>query len=100
MPMAEPVRETWVATPEALGALAGRLRAAGRFAFDTEFVSEATFEPALCLAQAATADALAVIGPRRWGGPSGPRPNTGRWSRRSRAAATRTVGDGCRAFTS
>jgi ribonuclease D len=61
--MAEPPRETWVATPEALGALAARLRAAGRFGFDTEFVSEETFDPVLCLAQLATADALILVDP-------------------------------------
>ena len=36
---------------------------AGRFAFDTEFVSEETFEPVLCLIQVATRDRLAVVDP-------------------------------------
>src|SRR5262249_40396422 len=35
----------------------------GRFALDTEFVSEETFEPILCLLQLATRDRLAVIDP-------------------------------------
>ena len=35
----------------------------GRFAFDTEFVSEETFEPVLCLVQVATRDRLAAIDP-------------------------------------
>ena len=34
-----------------------------RFAFDTEFVSEETFEPVLCLIQVATRERLAVIDP-------------------------------------
>ena len=46
-----------------LDELANHLRSAGRFAFDTEFVSEETFEPNLCLIQIATADRLALIDP-------------------------------------
>jgi ribonuclease D len=52
-----------VRTPASLDALVGHLRDAGRFAFDTEFVSEETFEPVLCLIQVATADRLALIDP-------------------------------------
>lgn len=58
--MAEP---EWIETPEALAELADHLRSAGRFAFDTEFVSEDTFEPILCLVQVATTDRLAVVDP-------------------------------------
>ncbi len=43
--------------------MSDQLRAAGRFAFDTEFVSEETFEPVLCLIQVATRDRLAVVDP-------------------------------------
>jgi ribonuclease D len=39
------------------------IREAGRFGFDTEFVSEDTFEPVLCLIQVATRDRLALIDP-------------------------------------
>lgn len=39
------------------------LRAAGRFAFDTEFVSEDTFEPVLGLIQLATNDRVIAIDP-------------------------------------
>jgi ribonuclease D len=60
-PDATPTR--WVDTPEGLRDLAAELRACGRFAFDTEFVSEETFEPVLCLVQVATRDTLAVVDP-------------------------------------
>ena len=52
-----------IATPQALQELVDHIRAAGRFAFDTEFVSEDTFEPVLCLIQVATRDRLAVVDP-------------------------------------
>lgn len=54
-----------IATPEGLRELVDHIRATGRFAFDTEFVSEDTFEPVLCLIQVATADRLAVVDPLR-----------------------------------
>ena len=47
-------------TPQLLG-LVEHLRAMGRFAFDTEFVSEDTFEPVLCLIQVATRERLALV---------------------------------------
>lgn len=50
-----------IATDSHLDELAGHLRTAGRFAFDTEFVSEETYEPVLCLAQVATAQREAAI---------------------------------------
>jgi ribonuclease D len=59
--MAEPPREPLIATATDLDELVAHLRAAGRFAFDTEFVSEATFEPVLCLIQVATPERLAAI---------------------------------------
>src|SRR5262245_26512487 len=52
-----------ISTPAQLEDLTRHLRSAGRFAFDTEFVSEDTFEPVLCLVQVATASRLAVIDP-------------------------------------
>jgi ribonuclease D len=50
-----------IATASALQELAGHLRASGRFAFDTEFVSEETYEPVLGLVQVATRERLAAI---------------------------------------
>jgi ribonuclease D len=55
--------EAIVTTPAQLAELVDHLRASGRFALDTEFVSEDTFEPVLCLIQIATRDRLAVIDP-------------------------------------
>jgi ribonuclease D len=49
-------------TPQLL-ALVEHVRTAGRFAFDTEFVSEDTFEPVLCLIQVATREQLALVDP-------------------------------------
>lgn len=54
---------TLITTTPQLLALAEHVRAAGRFAFDTEFVSEDTFEPVLCLIQVATRDRMALIDP-------------------------------------
>jgi ribonuclease D len=61
--MAEPPTEPLIATSSDLEELVAHLRARGRFAFDTEFVSEETFEPVLCLIQVATRERLAVIDP-------------------------------------
>ncbi len=61
--MAEHDEAPLISTPAGLHDLVAHLRAAGRFAFDTEFVSEETFEPVLCLVQVATRDRLAVIDP-------------------------------------
>lgn len=44
-----------------LDAFCARIREAGRFAFDTEFVMEDRYRPELCVLQAATPDAVAVI---------------------------------------
>jgi ribonuclease D len=44
-----------------LETLVEHIRAEGRFAFDTEFVSEETYEPVLCLAQVATRERIAAI---------------------------------------
>src|SRR3954469_18223505 len=55
--------ESLIATPGQLRELIDHIRGLGRFAFDTEFVSEDTFEPVLCLIQVATRDRLAVVDP-------------------------------------
>ena len=52
-----------ITTDDALADLIAHPRASGRFAFDTEFVSESTFEPILCLIQVATRDRLAAVDP-------------------------------------
>lgn len=65
--MSNPPRSTMITTRNQLHDLIGKLRAAGRFAFDTEFVSEETFEPVLCLIQVAARDVLAVIDPEAVG---------------------------------
>src|SRR5947209_10887114 len=61
--MTAPSGATLIATTPQLIALVEHLRAVGRFAFDTEFVSEETFEPVLCLIQVATRERLALVDP-------------------------------------
>jgi ribonuclease D len=61
--MADPADVPLIDSSTGLAELVAHLRGAGRFAFDTEFVSEETFEPVLCLVQVATRDRLAVIDP-------------------------------------
>ena len=61
------MEETLITTPAQLHELVNHVRAVERFAFDTEFVSEETFEPVLCLIQVATAERLAVIDPLQVG---------------------------------
>lgn len=61
--MADATDGSLIATASGLEELVGHLREQGRFAFDTEFVSEETFEPVLCLIQVATRDRLAVVDP-------------------------------------
>ena len=41
------------------------LAAAGKFGFDTEFIRERSYEPQICLIQAATADRVVLIDPFR-----------------------------------
>lgn len=50
-------------TPADLQEVCEHLRAAGRFAFDTEFIGEATYEPVLCLVQVATTERVELIDP-------------------------------------
>ena len=54
-------------SPAQLADLCRQLAGAERIGIDTEFVSEDTFRPELCLIQVATADELAVIDPYRAG---------------------------------
>ena len=61
--MADAPDKLLIATQAGLDALVDELHAAGRFAFDTEFVSEETFEPVLGLIQVATRDRLATVDP-------------------------------------
>ncbi len=60
MPQALRELET-IRTPEALAELCQALRAAGRFALDTEFVGERTYLPRLCFVQVATEDFIALV---------------------------------------
>lgn len=58
----QPIRELeTVRTQESLSALCEDLKAAGRFALDTEFVGERTYLPRLCLVQIATTDFIVLI---------------------------------------
>lgn len=63
----DPRKESLITTPSALRELIGHIRDEGRFAFDTEFVSEDTFEPVLCLLQVATSARLAAVDPQTVG---------------------------------
>jgi ribonuclease D len=56
-----------ITSPAQLADLCGRLSRADRIGMDTEFVSEDTFRPELCLIQVATESDLAVIDPYRCG---------------------------------
>jgi ribonuclease D len=57
------VSHTSITTPAQLANFCDELSRADRIGFDTEFVSEDTFRPELCLIQVATQDRLAVIDP-------------------------------------
>lgn len=60
--MPQPLRELeTVKTSDALAELCDRLRAAGRFALDTEFVGERTYLPRLCFVQVATEEFIALV---------------------------------------
>jgi ribonuclease D len=62
--MARPIEESLITNASQLRDLVAHVRTLGRFGFDTEFVSEETFEPVLCLIQVMTAERLAVIDPQ------------------------------------
>lgn len=53
----------YISTPNDLADFCEDLRSAPAIYYDTEFVSEDTYRPELCLIQVATADRLAVIDP-------------------------------------
>lgn len=55
--------ELRIDTPADLRRLVDRVRGEGKLAFDTEFVSESTFEPVLCLIQIAAPGLIAAIDP-------------------------------------
>ena len=59
--MDDPSETTLITSSAQLEELIEHIRSLGRFAFDTEFVSEECFEPVLCLVQVATSDRLAAI---------------------------------------
>lgn len=61
--MNPPDRDLWIETPSELSELLEHLHSCGRFALDTEFVSEETFEPVLGLIQVATTNRVAAIDP-------------------------------------
>ncbi|WZO96251.1 HRDC domain-containing protein [Isosphaeraceae bacterium EP7] len=61
--MTEPIQEEFIDDAKGLAELVAHLREEGQFAFDTEFVSEDTFEPILCLIQVATRKRLAIVDP-------------------------------------
>ena len=50
-------------TAPRLATLVQHLRAAGRFAYDSEFIGELTYIPKLCLVQVASAEKVALIDP-------------------------------------
>jgi ribonuclease D len=52
-----------IATQDALAQLIDRLRAAGSFAYDSEFIGELTYLPKLCLIQVATTEEVSLIDP-------------------------------------
>jgi ribonuclease D len=61
------VSHATIISPAQLASYCDELARADRIGFDTEFVSEDTFRPELCLIQVATHDSLAVIDPYRVG---------------------------------
>lgn len=61
--MSSPPAPALITRPEELAALVDETRREGRFAFDTEFVSEETFEPVLGLVQVALPGRLVAVDP-------------------------------------
>lgn len=59
-----PVDYQWIANQKDLADLCGEIAAADRVGFDTEFVSEDTFRPQLCLVQVVTPQGMSVIDPQ------------------------------------
>jgi ribonuclease D len=52
-----------ITTNDALAKLIEHLRAAGSFAYDSEFIGESSYHPLLCLLQTATVDHVGLIDP-------------------------------------
>jgi ribonuclease D len=52
-----------VTTPAALAEMIDHLKAAGSFAFDSEFIGERSYEPLVCLVQAATSEKVFLVDP-------------------------------------
>jgi ribonuclease D len=52
-----------IATQAGLDALIGELRAAGRFAYDSEFIGELTYRPKLCVLQVASSQRVSLVDP-------------------------------------
>ncbi len=52
-----------VDSPEELSNVCAHLQSTGRFAFDTEFIGENTYQPILCLVQVATEERVELIDP-------------------------------------
>ena len=52
-----------IQTSDQLAEVCAHLRAAGNFAFDTEFIGENTYQPVLCLIQVASAERVELIDP-------------------------------------
>jgi len=62
-PLVCPAPAEMVTAPTELSRLLAALKAAGSFAFDTEFIGEQSYVPRLCLIQVATSDRVALIDP-------------------------------------
>jgi ribonuclease D len=62
-PLASPEPPAFVAGAAELAAMIDRLKAAGSFAFDSEFIGERSYEPQLCLVQVATQREVFVVDP-------------------------------------
>jgi ribonuclease D len=57
------VPKALIQTPAELAEVCAHLRAAGNFAFDTEFIGEHSYQPMLCLIQVATTARVELIDP-------------------------------------
>ena len=62
-PLIPPAAVEMVDADAGLAPLLARLRAAGAFAYDTEFIGESSYHPVLCLIQVATPEFVALIDP-------------------------------------